>query len=168
VRLFVAVWPPPPVVAELARLPRPETAGVRWTTSDQWHVTLRFLGEVGSPDGLEASLRAATLPAADAALGSALRRLGQGVLCVDVGGLDLLAQAVIGATAAIGRPPEARPFHGHLTVARASRRGSELRALAGSPVGQLTFQVRAVAVVRSHLGRSGARYETLTEVACHE
>ena len=36
-RLFVAVWPPDDVVAELAALPRPDQPGLRWTTPDQWH-----------------------------------------------------------------------------------------------------------------------------------
>jgi 2'-5' RNA ligase len=50
VRLFVAVWPPNDVVDVLADLPRPDVAGVRWTTQGQWHVTLRFLGQVAADD----------------------------------------------------------------------------------------------------------------------
>ena len=40
------MWPPPEVVARLAALARPTVEGVRWTTPEQWHVTLRFLGWV--------------------------------------------------------------------------------------------------------------------------
>ncbi|MDQ1444823.1 MAG: hypothetical protein QOI20_1287, partial [Acidimicrobiaceae bacterium] len=43
-RLFVAVWPRPEVVDALARLPRPDVPGLRWTGPDHWHVTLVFLG----------------------------------------------------------------------------------------------------------------------------
>jgi 2'-5' RNA ligase len=38
------------VVAQLAALDRPTRPGIRWTTEDQWHVTLRFLGEVGEEE----------------------------------------------------------------------------------------------------------------------
>ena len=51
-RLFVAVWPPPEVLDLVAEMDRPALAGVRWTTRDQWHVTLRFLGRM---DGIEAA-----------------------------------------------------------------------------------------------------------------
>ena len=47
-RLFIAVWPPPDVVEQVAALPRPPVAGLRWTEPEQWHVTLRFLGALGT------------------------------------------------------------------------------------------------------------------------
>jgi 2'-5' RNA ligase len=167
VRLFVAVWPPKAVIQEISRLPRPDASGVRWTTTDQWHVTLRFLGEVTAPDETIDALRGASLPPANARIGDVVRRLGPNVLCVDVQGLGQLAEAVTEATATIGRPPEARTFRGHLTLGRASKRGADLRPLAGAPVAPLEFVVRSVAVVQSHLGRPGARYQTLVEVPCH-
>jgi 2'-5' RNA ligase len=43
-RLFVAVWPPAGVVETLQALERPDIPRLRWTTPEQWHVTLRFLG----------------------------------------------------------------------------------------------------------------------------
>ena len=48
-RLFVGVRPPDEVLDLIADLPRRAQAGLRWTTRDQWHVTLRFLGEVEDP-----------------------------------------------------------------------------------------------------------------------
>src|ERR1700674_5370013 len=63
-RLFVAVWLPAPVLAQLDDLARPEMAGVRWTTIDQWHVTLRFLGELAAPEPLLETLAGADLPRA--------------------------------------------------------------------------------------------------------
>ena len=170
-RLFVAAWPPASVLDEIASIERPTVAGVRWTARDQWHVTLRFLGEMDSADPVLEALRAVALPAADAALGDRVERLGRGVLCVTVGGLDRLAGAVTVTTAALGRPPETRPFHGHLTLARAQGRGrggrgADLRPLAGAPVAPHRFAVSSVAVVRSHLGQAGAHYETIAEVAC--
>ena len=45
-RLFVAAVPPAAVLDQIAELTRPEIEGLRWTTRDQWHATLRFLGRV--------------------------------------------------------------------------------------------------------------------------
>jgi RNA 2',3'-cyclic 3'-phosphodiesterase len=167
-RLFVAVWPPAEVVERIAALERPEVGGVRWTGPDQWHVTLRFLGEVPDPAPVERALRAATppLPAAEASLGPDAEVLGRNVLVLPVGGLDPLAAAVAAATAGMGQD-DPRPFRGHLTLARRRRGGPPLSRLAGRPEARLgaAFEVTSVALVRSHLDRAGARYETLAEVA---
>jgi RNA 2',3'-cyclic 3'-phosphodiesterase len=157
VRLFVAVAPPADVVAMVARLDRPEVPGVRWTTADQWHVTLRFLGEVEDPGSVTAALERASLAPTTATLGPRVATLGRGVLMVPVAGLDALAEAIVSATAGVGRPPEDRPFRGHVTLARA-RRGASVRGLAGSELAG-TFPVEDVRLVRSRLGRGGARYE---------
>jgi 2'-5' RNA ligase len=157
-RLFVAVRPPDDVLDIVAGLRRPERAGVRWTTRDHWHATLRFLGEVDDPAPVAAALDAAPLSAAAASLGPRVAVLGRGVLMVPVEGLDDLAAAVTEVTRAFGRPPPDRPFRGHLTVARA-RRGA-VRDLAGEAV-DVRFPVGDVRLVRSHLGRDGARHEDL-------
>jgi len=157
VRLFVAVVPSGPALAEVARLDRPEAPGVRWTTPDQWHVTLRFLGEVEDPGPVAAALDDAALAVATGSLGPRVAALGSAVLMVPVTGLDALAGAVVSATADVGRPPGDRPFRGHVTLARA-RRGASVRRLAGAPV-TASFRVDEVRLVRSRLGPGGARYE---------
>jgi 2'-5' RNA ligase len=159
-RLFVAVWPPPEVFALVAALPRAEQPGVRWTTRDQWHVTLRFLGTcdvVASTDAL-GSLQA---PCTTAVLGPRVGRMGRGVLIVPVGGLEAVAAAVILATASIGPPPEDRPFLGHLTLARL--RGVRACGLTDTTV-EASWPVSSVSLVESHLHPRGARYETILEV----
>ena len=50
-RLFIAARPSAAAVAAIERLPRPEAPGVRWLSTDQWHVALRFLGEA-DPDAV--------------------------------------------------------------------------------------------------------------------
>jgi RNA 2',3'-cyclic 3'-phosphodiesterase len=157
VRLFVAVAPPADALAAVARLDRPDVPGVRWTTADQWHVTLRFLGEVEDPGPVAAALDDAPLVPTTASLGPRVAALGRGVLMVPVAGLDALAEAVVSATAGVGQPPGDRPFQGHLTLARA-RRGASVRGLAGAAVAA-TFPVEEVRLVRSRLGPGGARYE---------
>jgi len=161
VRLFVAVRPPGDVLDAVAALARPDRPGVRWTTRDQWHVTLRFLGEVDDPDPVAAALAAAPLPPATAAVGPRVATLGSGVVSLPVAGLDALAAAVGDATAAWGRPPEHRPFRGHLTLARTGRdRRTRPRTLAGEDL-TARFTVPDVRLIRSHLGPAGARYEDL-------
>ena len=90
-RMSVTVWPPPPVMAELAALPRPTHLGVRWCTPEQWLVKIRPLGFVDEAivptlvDALERDLDGA--PATRCALGSTTRRLGGQWLGVPVSGL---------------------------------------------------------------------------------
>jgi 2'-5' RNA ligase len=128
-------------------------------------VTLRFLGEVEAPEPVAEALAAAGLGRAEAALGPAAARLGAGVLCVPVAGLDDLARAVTDATAAFGRPPEDRPFRGHVTLARARGRG-RLPGSLGRAVGAFKgrFPVTDVRLVRSRPGSDGPQYEDLAVV----
>ncbi len=165
-RLFVAVWPPAELVAQLETLPRPPVAGLRWTTRDQWHVTLRFLGDVdgaaaGAVAGAVASVAVAWPAPVAARAGPATGRFGHRILYVPVDGLGPLAHAVAAATAGFGQPPDERPFAGHLTLARARDRARvDLRPLqgtalaAGWPVDELTL-------VESRLSPAGARYSVV-------
>ena len=127
-RLFVAVWLPDDVLDLIAALPRPEVDGLRWTTRDQWHVTMRFFGAVELDEAVEA-LRRLSAPPTTAELGPEVGRFGRRILHVPVDGLERVAAAVVDTTAAVGRPPEDRPFAGHITLARARdrRRGVDLR-----------------------------------------
>jgi RNA 2',3'-cyclic 3'-phosphodiesterase len=156
-RLFVAAWPSPEVVALIAALPRPELAGVRWTTPAQWHVTLRFYGNVADDDvgGVVATMRRSLVDAGvgvvQASLRPPVRRFGR-TLGVPVEGLDPVAAVV--------DPGAARAFRGHLTLARfSSRRPPRCEApeAAAWPVDEVTL-------VRSHLGRGPARYEIVERV----
>jgi 2'-5' RNA ligase len=156
-RLFVAAFPPRAVAADLARLPRTPAAGVRWIPPDQWHVTLRFLGDA-EPGAVAEALAQAVLPGATAVLGPRVVRLGLDVVVVPVAGLDALSDAVVVATAGHGGPPDPRPFVGHLTLARL-RRGATSE-LIGTVVGG-SFDVEEVCLVDSRTGPEGAVYEVL-------
>lgn len=166
VRLFVAAWPSRDVCDVIAALDRPEHPAVRWTAPDQWHVTLRFLGEVPEQElaALTAALRAlADQPAVDVEVGPATQRLSRWVFVVPVTGLGALGDAVVDATRSFGEPPDDRPFAGHVTVARARRGRPIPAALAGQPV-SASWRVRELALVRSTPASQGARYETLLTV----
>ena len=159
-RLFVAVWPPQEVLDRVAALDRPAVAGLRWTTRDQWHVTLRFLGEA-EVDPVRAALAGLDLPATDAVVGPAVGRFGRRIVHVPVAGLDAVAAGVVGATAGVGQPPDDRPFHGHITLARVADRAKvDLRPLTGTAVGA-EWRVDAICLVESRLSSKGARYEVV-------
>ena len=150
-RLFVGVWPPPAVVEALRAVPRPETTGVRWSTPDQWHVTLRFLGTVEDVAGVRAALRDVLWTSATVELGPATTRLGPSVLVVPVRGLDDLARAL---------PfPMEEPFAGHLTLARArGRRARVPSSLTGIPFAA-SWRATSFALVRSQTRPTGAVYD---------
>ena len=162
-RLFVAVWPPAEVVDGLGRLSRPDRSDVRWTTPDQWHVTLRFFGSVDDPDGGKGALSQLGFPEPVVAqAGPAVSRLGPSILCLPVAGLESLAAAVVAATADIGEPPEDRAFRGHITLAR-GKRGVNLKPLAGEPF-EATWSVDAVTLVASDTRPDRAHYSVLASV----
>jgi 2'-5' RNA ligase len=159
-RLFVAVWPPEALVAQLAALPRPPVPAVRWTVEEQWHVTLRFLGSVDDPAEARAALSGLpALGAVTATAGPRLISLSRSLLCLPVQGLDELAAAAQQATATVGQPPDERPFRGHITLARGKAKTNVSR-LAGSPL-EATWPVEEVTLVGSETHPQGARYTVI-------
>jgi RNA 2',3'-cyclic 3'-phosphodiesterase len=74
-----------------------------------------------------------------------------------------VAAAVVAATAAFGAPPEPRPFHGHLTLARVKSGPRAFDGLLGAPVAA-RFPAEEVHLVESRLHPHGARYESVVAV----
>lgn len=156
-RLFVAVWPPDDVVAELAALRRKDMRGVRFVPPENWHVSLRFLGEA-DPGAVVDAMDGIMLPATTARLGPGVDLLAERAIVVPVAGLDALARMVTDRTRLIGEP--ARPgFVGHLTLARVQRRARMPPVLGAFMTGD--FDVDEIALVQSRLRPDGARYETI-------
>jgi 2'-5' RNA ligase len=158
-RLFVAVRPPADVLAGIGALERRDEAGVRWVPPEQWHVTVRFLGEAPL-DAAVAALEAArpalrVLGPVEAVVGPQVARLGRHVVCLPVAGLDGVAAVVGEVTATVGQPPDPRPFRGHVTLARLQQRAA--CGLAGQRF-RARFPVREIELVQSELGRDGARH----------
>jgi 2'-5' RNA ligase len=159
-RLFVAAPTPDVVRADLAaRLSRTAEPGVRWVPEEQWHVTLRFLGEADEDDAVQA-LSEVRAPVASVTLGPVVSRIGRDVVCLPAAGLDDLARVVRTVTTHIGEPP-GRPFVGHLTLARLRNRAA--CGITGTSV-VLTYPVTEIVLVRSTLGPRGAMHETLHAV----
>ena len=155
-RLFVAIWPPDPVLDSLADLPQPRDPGVRWVEREQRHITLRFFRDA-DPTAVIDALDHVELPAATAQLGPAIDVLGERSLVIPVAGVDDLAAVVERATRRDA--PSRRRFVGHLTIARLARRARPQRSV-GTRFAA-TFTVDRVALVHSDLQPSGAVYETI-------
>ena len=157
--------------------------GLRWTATDGIHLTLKFLGEV------EAARRPAIESVLSAAVAGARRlQLRPGRLASfgnrgrprllwlgvdgDLDALAGLAAAIDAGFALLGFPRETRPFAAHLTLARINdnldlQARQRVESLAARPDRRLDapeFAVEEVCLIRSNLGRDGARYETLLRV----
>ena len=159
-RLFVAVRPPPAVVALLAALERPAVPGVRWSVPEQWLVKLRPLGHVDGRvvpalrDVLEAELDGA--PAVTCRLGPVTRRLGGQWLGAPVQGLDDLAAVVFEATQELVPVTHPQPFQADVVLAR----GRVPRELAGRPPAG-SWTARSVALLADRSSPGTVRFEEL-------
>lgn len=183
-RLFVALLLERPLLEALAGLQsalRRVDAGrlVRWVDPASMHLTLQFLGEVTAEvepalaaalEGPLASARAPVLGLTELGAFPDWRRprvVWAGL--EEVGDhLAVLHAGVTGATRSLGWEPEARPFQPHLTLGRRrDERGRQqsrdddlwksVRAVAWGRVPPVPH--RRVALMQSHLGPGGARYE---------
>ncbi|GIU87348.1 MAG: RNA 2',3'-cyclic phosphodiesterase [Acidimicrobiia bacterium] len=173
-RAFVAVRPPGRVLdAVAAWFDAPDLPGARFTTRDQWHVTLQFLGNRADVEAVAAALAPLAVEAGPVRLGGAgafptERRARVLWLGVAQGAerFARLAEAVGALLAPLGHEPEARPYHPHLTLARL-RPPADVRPvlarLRAGPVGD-AWTVREVVVYESHLRRTGARYEARARI----
>lgn len=132
---------------------------MRWVAPNQWHVTLRFLGEADE-EAATTAVSSLDAPRAVASLGPRVSRLGRDVVCLPVTGLDRLAAAVLDVTVGIGEPA-GRPFVGHLTLARLRHRAA--CGLTGTLV-DLVVPVDEVVLLRSTLTREGAVHEPVATV----
>ena len=164
-RLFIALWPPADVIEQLGALERPGRKGLRWTTADQWHVTLRFLGSV--EEQAERALRYALARVEWDGFGATGLRAGPGptilgrtIWALPIEGAAPLADisARTANAALLDAPPgHDRPFRGHITLARA-KTPAALRDLPAEPF-QAEWDATEVTLVSSTLAPTGARYE---------
>ena len=189
-RLFIAVAIPEDVKAKLAeaqselRRAMPEH-GVRWTPREQFHLTLRFLGDVEKE----------RVEALGEALRAACRGFGALHLQADRVGffpdlhrprvawagvrdreerLPVLQQVVDAATGDFTSEPKEERFTGHVTLARikaiarpeAEALGKAKAGLAERFFGQWT--IGHVELMRSVLSPHGATHSTLEAVALAE
>jgi 2'-5' RNA ligase len=184
-RLFVGIPLADAVVRELAavvaRLRGGENragCGLRWSAPDSWHITLQFLGNA-TPEQYEC-LKARLPEVRSAPVQVQLGELGYfdraGAFFADVvvsPALLALQQRTVAATSRCGFVAETRPFHPHITLARAKGqgRGLGLRELQNKVRGQpafTRFTAREFLLYESHLQPGGARYDVRMRVPLGE
>ena len=181
IRLFVAVEIPDRQKLSVEKAIQPlrlALAGaVRWVPRENWHATIKFLGEVPDdrvPDlspvlaAVTSAAPATTTALTDVGAFPALNRARVLWVGLDDPGARLasLAAALESSLGEAGFRQESRPLHPHLTLAR-------IRApitIAGiveksGPYGldREPFAVGRVVLYRSHLSRAGAVYEPVAE-----
>jgi len=183
VRTFVAAEVPPAVKRQIERAIEPmrgtRRQGVRWTSPDSWHLTLKFLGEIDE-ERIE-DVAAATREVAGRALpfdvalggwGAFPRADAPRVLWVGMedGGDHFVtaAEELDSLLAERGFPKEKRPVRPHLTIARVkdiSSGAEAFRGLTRRTLGSQPFVADKLIVFRSILDPGGARYYHLVECA---
>lgn len=151
------------------RSPVPSRTRVTWSSPEDAHITLRFLGAVEEerlPFVLAAGARAAAVTSSfELALGKP-GNFGRRVLWIGVEGSGLHVLANLGRVLeaearAMGFEPEERPFQPHLTVGRV-REGKNPRRPPAEAIPPVAFSVRELVLFESVAERvPGARYAKL-------
>ncbi len=177
-RLFVALELPEPVRLALGQWRSDRLGavdpGLRMTRLDDLHVTLCFLGsrpidEIGAVAAACGVVSGCARPVLTVGGPAWLPSRRPRVLAVDLddqqGTLGRLQAELASALVRGGLyEPERRPFRAHVTVARVAAR-ARVAAVELPPPAPLSFVGASVVLMRSRLGRDGARYEALTAIA---
>jgi len=179
IRAFIAIHLPTKVQAELSRiaatlgegLPR---GAVRWVQPELMHLTLHFLGDTD----------VGKLPAAGRAMDAAVAgrapftltldglgcfpnprrpRVVWAGLAGDTAPLLALKAALDEQLAALGWPPEDKPFRAHLTLGRVKDERAAQNLSLTAPLPQLAVPVTAIYLMESQLRPDGPIY-----TVCHE
>ncbi|MBS1803934.1 MAG: RNA 2',3'-cyclic phosphodiesterase [Acidobacteria bacterium] len=171
-RLFAAIALAPEVIRALEQLTRSLRSpddGLRWTSSETWHITLQFLGETSSETCECVVRRLRDIKAPQVPIWF------QGTGVFDRAGvfwtgvavspeLRMLEKAVAAATSGCGFTSESRSYHPHVTLARSKGddRGRALRKLQDREQTSLElprFTASEFLLLESFLGSGGAKHE---------
>ena len=182
-RLFVAIVLPEAVRTAVLRVQRelqsltPRDA-IRWSQPEQFHLTLRFLGNVpvAAVGDLERAVAAVCQPAAPLSLSAQAvgffpNPRSPRVLWVGISDREQqlmnLQRRIETAVRPLSPEPGAKNFTGHITLARLkSPRPADVRDLVGraESLGAQSFgewTAREIEIIRSELSPNGARYTSL-------
>ncbi len=174
-RLFVGLGLPGAVRDTLAGLER-GIPGARWIDADNYHVTLRFIGEVPEDraEDIDTALAAVQGPPFALSLAGVghfgkLRRARSVWAGVEPGeALSRLQARIESCIVRAGQPPEQRRFKPHVTLARLSGETGHHLANFLAEHGDFRappFEVAAFHLYESRLTRHGAMYRALRRYA---
>ena len=161
-RLFSAIEIPRPLAERLTLL-RAGLTGARWIDPENYHLTLRFIGDVDGSTarefaealgGIEAPPFELRLNGLGSFGGHKPRAIFAGIAPSD--GLDALRRANERAAREAGLPPEGRNFKPHVTLARLSgarrRRGRGLSRASGRHRGRALHREPLRALLLAEFG----------------
>lgn len=177
IRAFIAVPVPDfPELREVCRELRDLGRIVRVTNPRQFHVTLKFLGEIGVAEVVELSRELGDALSMEKPGASVLAGLGAfptparpGIVWAGFQSPESwtsLASVVESVCTRLGHPTEDRPFHPHVTLARIKGRPPRgiaeiLQAHADDVWGHVPID--AVELMESRLGAGGSQYQVLAK-----
>jgi 2'-5' RNA ligase len=178
VRLFIGIEVPEArkrSIEKAIQQLRLDLPNAKWVPRENWHVTLKFLGEVSEERVSEVSEIVALATAKKSSLETHLTEIGSfptktrtRVLWVGLvdpeHAMAHLAARLEKKLGKAGFRQESRDLHPHLTLARfrVPERIAEVIEKNGPYAFDKTpFDVEEVVLFRSHIGRGGARYEPL-------
>jgi 2'-5' RNA ligase len=185
VRLFLAVNLPEAEIPRLTHALQSLPVGdlpVRWVASNSLHITMKFLGEVPTArlsavaEALQQGCAGAA--AVDVAISglSAFPSLARpNIFWVGVQAGPQLAELhgrIQRSFVPLGFEAETRAFKPHITVARVRKDGrirdrQAMDRIKAAFDYKMEFRAKSVDLMRSHLGRGGARYEVLEQVGLY-
>jgi RNA 2',3'-cyclic 3'-phosphodiesterase len=173
-RLFVAFDVSTEAADAVAQAIEPWTAEfprARWVPRENWHVTLKFLGQTWPRLEGWVRERVGEVAGARGPVSTHLNGLGsfpsRGRARVLWAGIDDEAGGLAGVATALDEAlsgefrPEARPFSPHLTVARSEPPIRLPEAFSTVLLEPVAFTVDRIVLFRSHLRRPAPRYERL-------
>lgn len=168
-RLFVGIGLPPELKLSLSLLAN-GLPGAKWVDPGNYHLTLRFLGELdeGRAEDVDAALAKVRAPAFDLTLTTinhfGLRQLWVGVERNEA--LRHLHGKIESALIRLGLAPEERRYTPHVTLARLKGTNDarlQTYLSAHAPYRAPPFRVAQFWLVASYLTKSGAIYEDQAE-----
>ena len=177
-RLFAGLPLPPSAIDRLSaarlRLAGPKD-GLRWSSPEQWHITLRFCGDVSGDQAqrLEEEFRKIERMPVPMRMDSFGVFATKGILFADVfctEELQALHVAIEKCVLPCGIPAESRPFRPHITLARSKNRTGDasLRRLSSPSLPAFGPEIRWIAeeiwLYESELLPDGAAYRTLARI----
>jgi RNA 2',3'-cyclic 3'-phosphodiesterase len=170
-RLFVGIDLPPELKLKVSTLAN-GVPGARWVDAGNYHVTLRFIGEVdeGAASDIDAALLQIRAPGFALAL-AGVGNFGTRALWVGVErnpALSALHDRIESAIVRAGFEPEGRRYAPHVSLARLKYPAEERiqaflaqHALFRAP----PFAVAHFSLIASYLTKSGAIYEDQADYA---
>ncbi len=182
IRAFIAIVIDPQIVRQIARAIatlRPQLTGIRWVPQTNFHLTLKFLGDIdeGKIEPIAQALQRYVHPFSCFAINAKGLGVFPGVnrprilwVGLEATGLPALASSIERALEPLGFEHDTKEFKPHLTIGRWRRfdgssqaLGKELELWDKHEFGR--FEVREVVLFQSVLKPDGAVYTPLSVAA---